>query len=195
MWIRNRMSKNKPYANYIKPILLLIPVLIFSIIVNINLVQAAETKKPTLSRSNIMQAKVLRQFDGARKSLDEYVGKGKWLIIMVWAYDCSACNKEAHSYEAFHKKHKNKDAVILGITIDGWEKLKESKAFVKRHKITFPNLTVSREFFSLYHLVLTQKELLGTPTFILFSPKGVLKAQQAGSVPVSILEDFISKNN
>ena len=79
-------------------------------------------------------------FDGKAKNIGEYAGKGKWLVVMLWASDCLVCNQEAHQYVDFHKLHKDKDAQVLGISLDGAAKKSDAQEFVLRHKVNFPNL-------------------------------------------------------
>jgi len=137
------------------------------------------------------QENVLYDFRGKTHDLTEYTGKGKWLIVMIWVSDCHVCNKEVKNYIEFHNKHKDKDATILGISIDGWEKKKDALAFIDRHKVTFPNLIGSPEGVTELYAQLTGGFMVGTPTFLVFSPAGELLAQQTGAVPVETIEEFI----
>ncbi len=50
------------------------------------------------------------------------------------------CDREIDEMAAFHAAHKDKDAMVLGITLDGADHLKEARAFVKRHNLPFANL-------------------------------------------------------
>ena len=61
----------------------------------------------------------LYDFEGRPHALEEYLGKGKWLIVTVWASDCAVCNKEIPEMVAFHNAHRDKDATVLGISVDG----------------------------------------------------------------------------
>jgi len=35
----------------------------------------------------------LADFDGNPKAISDYSGKGKWLVVMIWASDCHVCNR------------------------------------------------------------------------------------------------------
>lgn len=138
---------------------------------------------------------MLRGFDGSIHSLDEYTGQGQWTVVMLWASDCSACNAEARSYEKFHQAHKDSDARILGVSLDGRGKKTDAEAFISRHGITFNNLIDEPESVASMYTDLTGKSWIGTPTFLLFSPIGELRAAQVGAVPVEIIEKFIAKES
>ncbi|KPJ90019.1 MAG: hypothetical protein AMJ53_15115, partial [Gammaproteobacteria bacterium SG8_11] len=48
-------------------------------------------------------AESLKDFDGQASAIENYAGKGKWLVVMLWASDCHVCNQEVHQYKAFHQ--------------------------------------------------------------------------------------------
>jgi len=133
----------------------------------------------------------LQDFKGNTQNLDNFKGKGKWTIVMMWASDCHICNEEAHQYVAFHKKHQNKDAAVLGISLDGENKKDDARGFIKEHAINFPNLIGEPIYVAELYRDLTGDSFLGTPTFLIFSPDGNLRAQQVGAVPTDLIEQFM----
>lgn len=141
------------------------------------------------------EIKGFQDFSGKTVSFESKLVKGKWTVVMIWASDCSVCNREAHQYVDFHTFHSEKDASVVGISIDGEEKLKEAKGFIKKHHIEFPNLIAEFETVARLYYELTGDNFGGTPTILLYSPEGELKAAQAGAVPAEIIEEFISKQS
>ena len=139
------------------------------------------------------ESPTLRGMNGEPRQLEDFVGQGKWLVVMFWAHNCHVCNQEAGNYQAFHDKHKENDAVVLGISIDGDKFKKQAKAFVGRHKLNFTNLIGEPEAVTEKFTELTGVPWLGTPTFLIYTPAGKLVAQQAGGVPVSLIEEFIQE--
>lgn len=137
----------------------------------------------------------LFDFTGKQHQLTEYTGKGKWTIVMIWGHDCHVCNDEAHQYVAFHNKHKNKDAIVVGLSLDGKKIQKKAEAFVKRHKVNFDTLIGEYDEVAGIYEDLTGVQFSGTPTFLIYNPKGELKAQQAGAVPAELIEQFIEKES
>jgi peroxiredoxin len=136
---------------------------------------------------------LMKDLDGVYHSLEEYTGQGKWAIVMIWASDCQACNQEAKNYVKFNKAHKDKDAFILGISTDGREKKAEAVKFIERHGVDFKNLIDEPGNVARLYSSLTGQPFVGTPTFLLFSPTGELRAAQVGAVPTDIIESFIAK--
>lgn len=133
------------------------------------------------------------EFTGNETQINQFTGKGKWLVVMIWASDCTVCNREAHEYIAFHKLHKDRDAQMLGLSIDGKEKSKEAREFIKRHQVNFPNLLAEPMDAAVMYQERTGGNWIGTPSFMVFNPKGELVGAQAGAVPVSIIESFIER--
>jgi len=138
---------------------------------------------------------VFQDMEGNNRVLSEYLGKGKWTIVMLWISDCHVCNQEASEYDDFHEKHKEDDARILGISMDGIEGKQDAMAFIKRNEVEFPNLIGDPQTVAALYIGLTGGDWVGTPTFLIFSPSGILKAAQPGAVPVSLIEEYISQNS
>ncbi len=140
-----------------------------------------------------LQAKPLVDFSGKPTSIEQFTGKGKWTVVMIWASDCLVCNKEAAHYDQFYLKHKDKDAVMLGISIDGQANKKAAEGFIKEHKLHFPNIIGEGQDVADLFYDATGENWVGTPTFLIYSPTGKLTVQQVGAVPVSVIEDFLQQ--
>ena len=150
-----------------------------------------------LALSQVTQAEIsgFQDFKGQPQTLENHTGKGKWLVVMIWASDCGICNREAHQYVDFHFAHSDKDATVLGISIDGESRKAEAEKFIKRHSVDFPNMIAEPQYVGSMYRELTGQPFSGTPSFLVFSPKGELKAATVGAVPTNIIEDFMEKNS
>ncbi len=137
----------------------------------------------------------LKDLHGREQALSDYTGKGKWLVVMFWASDCHVCNAEAHEYERFHQAHRERNATVLGISLDGDGKRADAEKFVRRHDLSFPNLIGEPEDVAYLYGTLTGAPLLGTPAFLVYGPEGRLLARQAGAVPTELLEEFIRRES
>lgn len=148
-----------------------------------------------------LQALELQDFNGKAATIEQYAGKGKWLVVMIWAHDCHVCNQEASNYDFFHDAYKNKNATVLGISIDGIQKKAKAEAFIARHNLSFPNLIGnSQEFKQLFSEISPDFAKAGwqampTPGFLIYDPKGKLVIQEIGGVPVTLIEAYIQRNS
>lgn len=148
---------------------------------------------PTLTIAQKGPGVIMPDLEGNFHGLSEYTGQGKWTVVMMWASDCHACNEEAHQYVAFHEAHKNNDATVLGISLDGKQKLGDAKQFVSRHEVSFPNLIDEPVKVTQFYSAMTGQAFVGTPTFMVFDPGGKLRGAQVGAVPTKIIEAFIAR--
>lgn len=137
---------------------------------------------------------MLHDFEGAPHALDEYLGRGKWLIVTVWASDCAVCNREIPEMAAFHNTHRDKDVTVLGISVDGPVHKPEARAFIERHQVRFPNLLDDGRAFKAIYLRATGRPWFGgTPMNLVYAPDGRLAARRIGTLPRAEIEAFIER--
>ncbi len=142
----------------------------------------------------VAQAQGLSDFDGNPRTLDEFTGKGKWVVVMIWAHNCPLCNQEVQKFDIFHAEHEDRDAMVLGISIDGGYHDQKAREFIDRHELEFPNLIGDARSVARLHVDLTGQRLVGTPTFLLFAPSGELVGMQVGPLEPETIEAFMQKN-
>lgn len=132
----------------------------------------------------------LHDLDGKPRNVNEFIGKGKWTVVAVWAHDCHICEREIHEMSALHTARRDKDAIVLGVSIDGMNKAKKAREFVTRHKLPFVNLIAEPD-----QEVLEKfggGQFVGTPTYYIYEPQGEIVGQNIGPVTREEVESFIS---
>ena len=134
----------------------------------------------------------LKDLNGRERNVNEFIGRGKGVALTVWAHDCHVCAAEMHEMVDFHRAHKDNDAVVLGVSIDGYANRKQAQAFVAQHKLPFTNLIAepSQDVIVKFGA----GELVGTPTTYLYDPRGRLAAMTVGPVGRKDLESYIERN-
>jgi len=147
------------------------------------------------SLTSVVFADITQRFKligGQDSSLAEMMVPGQWNVVMIWSADCHVCNLEAGKYNEFQSQHANVDANVIGISLDGTEA--KAHGFVKRHQLIYPNLVGSvQEVANLYGTE-TGESFRATPSFMLYSPSGELKAAQAGGVSPEVIERFMANS-
>jgi peroxiredoxin len=135
----------------------------------------------------------LRGFDAKTHNVNEYIGHGKWVVVVIWAHDCGICGDEIHHMAEFYQAHRNKDATVLGVSIDGYDQLALARAFVDRHKLPFPNLIAepSQEVMMKFGA----GEFVGTPTYYIYNPQGKIVGQNIGPITRKEVEDFLASES
>ncbi len=124
----------------------------------------------------------LPRLDGdGTASLADY--RGRWVLVNVWASWCVPCRAESPALERFYEARRGRDFTILGI--DSNDLSDDALAFVRRYRITYPQLRDGSGDFSQDELRTT-----GVPESFLVDPDGRLVVHSLG--PVS--DDYLRAN-
>ena len=136
---------------------------------------------------------LLHDLDGRPRNVNEFIGHGQWVIVAFWMHDCKICAREIHHMSAFHKAHQAKDAIVLGISIDGTAFADEAKRFVAIHQLPFPNLLTEPDFDAIQKF--GGGKFIGTPTHYFFDPIGRIVGRKIGPISGADIEEFIEAFN
>jgi peroxiredoxin len=83
---------------------------------------------------------VLKDFDGKDRNVKEFIGTGRWTVVVVWSADCPICKRDIVHMTFFHEDNRKKDATVLGLSIDGVENSQHARQFITDQALNFPNL-------------------------------------------------------
>ena len=128
----------------------------------------------------------LPDLKGITQKLSDY--RGKWVVVNYWATWCPPCLTEIPELIAFHEKHKDKDAVVIGVDLEDIG-LAELNEFVESYFLNYPVLRKMPAARSNLGII------SGLPTSFLVSPKGEVIAKQTGGITAKMIEDFIAEQN
>jgi len=129
----------------------------------------------------------LPDVDGREHNVNEYVGQGKWTIVVAWSADCPICRRDIYHMTFFHEEHRKTDATVLGLSVDGQAGRDKARAFIADQSLNFPNLL--GEPADAAHL--SGQVFVGTPTYYFFSPEGKFMTQRIGPVTQAQAEEVI----
>jgi len=133
---------------------------------------------------------VLPGLDGRHRAVNEFIGHGKWTVVAVWSADCPICRRDMPEMAFFHDAHRGKDAIVLGVSIDGGARKPEIAEFVEDHGLDFVNLIGTP-----MQMAAFGGSFRGTPTYYVYSPKGNLVMRQVGSMTQEAAEEIILHGN
>ena len=129
---------------------------------------------------------VLPDVNGVKHKLSDY--RGKWVVLNYWATWCPPCLEEIPELEKFHIRHKDKDALVVGVNLEEIDAASLRK-FMGEYLINYPvllgGLTETTPF----------GPVQGLPTTYLISPKGEVAINQLGGVTSAEIEKFIASQS
>ncbi len=123
---------------------------------------------------------------GVNHTLSDY--RGKWVVVNYWVSDCNPCLDEMPELSAFHDRHKDKDAVVLGVNMEGMD-AKTLREFADDHFLSYPVLRASVNYQS------PLGPIPGFPTSYLITPQGEVAASHLGRLSAAMIEDFIRSHS
>ncbi|WP_297529325.1 TlpA disulfide reductase family protein [Thiohalobacter sp.] len=127
----------------------------------------------------------LPDVEGKPRSLSEF--RGKWVVVNYWATWCPPCLEEIPDLVDFHERHKDGDAVVLGINYEDIDP-RRLRAFIEEYFISYPVL-VSSDMAPPH----PDMPVGGLPTTYIISPEGELVARQVGTVTAELLEKYLAR--
>ncbi|MGB1108933.1 MAG: TlpA disulfide reductase family protein [Gammaproteobacteria bacterium] len=110
--------------------------------------------------------------------------RGKWVVINFWATYCGPCLRELPMLARFHRTHKDKDAVVVGVNFEVIEE-KALRAFVEKLDIPFPIVQVGDT-----PLIPFEPLERGLPETFFVSPDGEYVDKHIGELSYQDILDF-----
>jgi peroxiredoxin len=113
----------------------------------------------------------LKDLNGKKVGIKQF--DGKIIFLNFWATWCSPCKEEMSSLEVLHQKFKEKNFVLLTISVD-YGGLKTVQEFMDKQRYTFPVLRDPKlEAYDLFNVK-------GIPTTIIIDKKGRMIGRAIG---------------
>lgn len=127
-----------------------------------------------------------RDLEGKDVALSDYVGKGNYVLMDMWASWCSPCKEEIPNLAKLHNQFKDKGLTVVGLFV--WDKEEKLKKAVEKEKICWPQIydkeNVARDLYG----------VKGIPFIVLFAPDGtILKRELRGEVMIKTVTELLTK--
>ncbi len=135
----------------------------------------------------------VRTLEGKFTTLSQHFEEDKWTLVMLWTTDCGICQREYPMISEFHDKYKDKNAKVIGVSLDGYSQLEKITEHIDEMPMTFDNLIGEITVVAFNYQNATEEPLRGTPTFLMFNPNGQLVGHNPGPVKPEALEQFINR--
>ena len=127
-------------------------------------IQLEETAKKMQKGSSYVDIKG-KDADGKAIALSDFIGKGNYVLIDIWASWCAPCKAEVPYIAGNYREFKDKGLTVVGIFVsDEYENLAPS---MEELNITWPQIVAETP-------VRNDYGISGIPELILFSPDGTI---------------------
>jgi len=124
----------------------------------------------------------LPDLDGEMLDIAQY--RGKWVVVNYWATWCPPCIQEIPELVAFHARHADDDAVVVGVNTESLDD-RLLRDFVVEMQINYPILREDPERMSPF------SRMFGLPTSYIIGPDGSLVTRHNGPLTAKQLEEII----
>ncbi|BDQ03181.1 TlpA disulfide reductase family protein [Ignavibacterium sp.] len=124
----------------------------------------------------------LKTLEGKEVKLSDY--RGKVVIIDFWATWCPPCRKGIPDLISLQDEFK-KDLVVIGISLDQQNTIKDLKPFIENYKINYPVVLGDEK------VVKDYGGINAIPTSFIIDQKGNIVDSHVGLVPKTVYVDQI----
>lgn len=104
--------------------------------------------------------------NGNPVALSDYVGKGNYVLVDMWASWCGPCRREIPNLANVYNLYKDKGLTVLGIYV--WDKVENLAPSMEKEGITWPQIIDSNETATKLYGV------QGIPCIMLIGPDGTI---------------------
>ena len=124
--------------------------------------------------------------EGNPVALSDYVGKGNYVLLDMWASWCGPCKGEIPNLLKLHNQYKDKGLTVLGLFV--WDNEKNLKKAVEEEGIVWPQIIdTEADAEKLYGVD-------GIPHIILFAPDGtILNRDLRGQIMIDVVNEVMKK--
>lgn len=130
--------------------------------------------------------------DGQSGGLGAHLDKSRWNLVMVWTTYCGFCREQYPMVSRFHEDHRARDAVVLGISLDGAGELDKVRSYREEQSHSFPSVIADADAFAELYGKLTGEAFTGTPTYLLIDKDGGMRGYLDAPATLEAIERFIA---
>lgn len=117
-----------------------------------------------------------KNYNGGTSSLDDFLGKGKYLYIDVWATWCAVCKKEIPLLKRLEDQYHGQNIEFVSISVDTKDKFNKWKETIVEREMSGIQLMADKDYSSDF---VSAYNISGLPRFIILDPDGKIVSPNA----------------
>lgn len=129
--------------------------------------------------------------DQLQSSLENELQDGRWELVMFWATYCHICKKDFKKLGTFIEDNPEISLTIVGVVIDGLEEQEQTQTLVKKHNLDYTHLITDYDRANIVYREESGKQLMGTPSYLLYNPQNKLVAFNTNAIDIDALEIYV----
>lgn len=115
----------------------------------------------------------------------------RWDLVMFWATDCPPCKKDFQKLADLIHAHPDLSFTLIGIVIDGEQHPQLAENIIQQNNLDYAHVLTNYQAANEFHQQVTDQDLLGTPSYILYDQSNVMVAQNPSVIDIDALLMFI----
>ena len=148
-------------------------------------IQAVEAEKNTQPGKPFADIKGVDK-DGKELSLSDFIGKGNYVLVDMWASWCGPCKGEIPNLAKLHQRYHNKGLTVVGVFT--WDKPENLTKAMKEEKISWSQIIDTDR------TAMEKYGIDGIPFIFLLSPDGtILERDLRGEGMIATVDEYMKR--
>ena len=108
-------------------------------------------------------------------------------LVMFWATFCEPCKRDFKKIAQLMRDNPEIHMTIIGVVVDGEENPQLTESLVQEHQLNYVHVLTNFEAAAVYHQKAADKNLIGTPSYLLYDHSNELIADHPSMIDLDAL--------
>ena len=119
--------------------------------------------------------------------IQQHLALERYDLVMFWATFCEPCKRDFKKIAQLMQDNPDIHMTIHGVVIDGEDNPELTENLVKQHQLNYAHLLTNFEAAAVYHQHAANKNLIGTPSYLLYDHSNQLVADHPSMIDLDAL--------
>lgn len=138
------------------------------------------------------QGTIIQPAGKINSALEDQLEDGRYELVMFWATYCHTCKKDFVALGEFIEENPNIPLTLVGVVVDGVDEISKTEELVEKNDLNYAHILTDYDVANEFHMQVTDRQLMGTPSYILYDKENKLVGVNPNSIDIEALELFFS---